>query len=178
MRNAAVWILAGSVLIAGCGKHEPTQAPAPAKAPATPSLLQERPHPKAGLWRTSISTNAGPGITMSGEMCLDEATENSAFTSGARGAKDCDAPQFAPTPGGLAFTATCHAGGRTIITKGVATGDFQSSYALDLATRIDPAPAGVPAEMHARMQATWVGPCRPGQKPGQASMKFGGFGHG
>jgi hypothetical protein len=179
MRRFAVWLLAGSVLIAGCAKHEAGQTNgAPTATPSPAALLQGRPHPKPGLWRTSISTSAGPGITMSGELCLDQATGDSAFTSSAHGAKNCSTPQFTPSGDGLHFTATCHAGSRTIVSNGVASGDFNTSFAVDVATHVEPAVRGMPGDLHTRMQATWVGPCRPDQKPGQSSMKFGGFGQG
>jgi hypothetical protein len=180
MRRIVVGLLAGSVLIAGCGKHDngQTTASAGAQGASGSSLLGGRPHPKAGLWRTSISTSAGPGITMSGELCLDQATGDSAFTSSARGAKDCSTPKFTPAADGLHFSATCHTGSRTIVSNGVANGDFNSSFAVDVSTHVEPAVSGLPGDVHTRMQATWVGPCRPDQKPGQSSMKFGGFGQG
>jgi hypothetical protein len=182
MRVAAACLLAASALISGCGRHDSAQVSAGGAAQPTEAatpVLTSRPHPKAGLWRTSMSTNAGPGITMTGELCVDSSTEDSAFSANGRSiSKDCEPTQFAPSDGGFAFTAVCHAKGRTITTKGLATGDFRTSYALDVSTQIDPSPAGLPPEMHTKMQATWLGPCKPGQKPGQASMRFGGFGQG
>lgn len=182
MRAAAptVCLLAGSALIAGCNKHETAQGGTVRTPLATEAALAlgGRPHPKPGLWRTSLSMNAGPGVTLSGELCLDSSTEDSAFTSSSRGARNCDAPRFSPGPNGLNFSTTCHAGGRTIVSQGVATGDFKTSYALDVVTRVDPAPAGLPNEMRTKMQATWMGPCRPDQKPGAATMRFAGLGQG
>lgn len=178
MRRSAAWLLAGSVLIVGCGQHDAGQSTASAASPGAAVLLEGRPHPKPGLWRTVLTADGGPGIAMSGELCLDEATEDSAFSGPRGGGKNCGKPQFAPSPEGLSFTATCHAGSRTIVSRGVASGDFKTSFAVDVATHVEPAVTGLPAEMHTRMQATWVGPCHPGQKPGQSSMKFGGFGQG
>lgn len=179
---AAVCLLTGSALIAGCGRHEGSQGSTAGAAQPAASVTPApgvRPHPKAGLWRTSMSTNAGPGITLSGELCLDASTEDTAFTTNGRTvSKDCEPTAFEPSSGGFSFTAVCHAKGRTITTTGLATGDFRTSYALDVSTRIDPSPSGLPPEVRTRMQATWLGPCRPGQKPGDASMRFDGFGQG
>ena len=178
MRTAAVCLLAGTALLAGCSR--PGGAQASAEGGSGPQAsAPPRPHPKAGLWRTSVSTNAGPGVVMDGELCLDPHTEDTAFSADGRAAaKDCEPTSFEPQSGGFAFTAVCHARGRTITTTGVATGDFKTNYSLDVSTRIDPPPAVLPPELHAMLKATFIGPCRPGQKPGEASMKFGGFGQG
>ncbi len=181
MRAFAVACLIGGSLISGCDKHQAGQGQAPSAAGggvASPIGLPARPHLKAGLWRTSMTTRAGPGVTMTGELCLDAGTEDSAFGARPRSVKNCDPVRFDLGPGGYTFSSTCHFGGRTIVTKGVASGDFRTTYAMDMTTRMTPAPPGLPPEMHSRVEATWAGPCRPDQKPGQASMKFGGLGRG
>jgi hypothetical protein len=114
---------------------------------------------------------------MSGELCLDEHTEDQAFNASRSGKAHCGKTSFAPdASGGVSFKTTCTVKGRTIVSQGVATGDFSSSYAIDATTRMDPPIPGAPGEVRTRIQATYAGPCRPGQKPGQASMKFSGFG--
>ena len=137
-----------------------------------------RPHPRAGLWRASIDADAGPGVRMTGEICLDPQTEDAAFNGSPRWAKgDCERTSFSPAPeGGIAFSTTCTAKGRTITSQGVATGDFSSNYAIDVTTRVDPPLHGALGQMRTKINATWVGPCRDGQRPGQLSMKFSGLG--
>ena len=182
MRRIAVCCLVGATLVAGCGKHETAQtsAAAPAAAPAAGLPLLARPHPKAGLWRTTVTTNAGPGVSMTGELCLDASNEDAAFSSTGRGvSKDCEPFKYQGAPGGgFGFSTVCHVGKRTVTTSGVATGDFKNAYSVDLATRMEPAPPGLPAQMSTAIRAKWVGPCPAGTKPGQVSMKITGFGQG
>ncbi len=181
MRRMIVCCLAGAALLAGCGKHEAqTASKAPAAAPAAGPSLFGRPHPKAGLWRTTVTTNAGPGVTMAGELCLDASNQDAAFSSNGKGlSKDCDQVKYQGAPGrGIGFSTVCHIGKRTVTTSGLATGDFKSAYSVDLTTRMDPPPPGLPAQMSTAIRAKWVGPCPAGTKPGQVSMKIAGFGQG
>ena len=184
MRTAEACLLSGLILTAACSRPAaPGRAAAGGPGPSSPSIgapASFRPHPKAGLWRTTIATSAGPGVRMSGEMCLDASTEQTAFSSGAQSvSKDCSAPSFGPAPGGgVMFDTTCRSGGRTITTHGVATGDFSKAYDLDLTSHIDPAPPGLGGDTKTKVQAQWAGPCKPGQKPGHASMRMTGFGQG
>ncbi len=188
MRIALFGLICTAALVSACSKTpqpeaQPAGRPAAAATAATAAspaaALFSRPRPRAGLWKTSMTTDAGPGIKMDGEICLDSHTGDSAFTSGVRGpSKSCTDAKFSPTPGGVKFSVTCRQGARTVISEGTATGDFSKAYAVDVTNKIDPPPPGMSGVMHVRVDATWEGPCRPGQKPGQASMKFGGFGRG
>jgi len=179
MRRIAVCCLAGAALLAGCGKHggARTASTSPAAAPVAGPPVLGRPHPKPGLWRTSVTTNAGPGVSMTGELCLDASNEDAAFSSNGRGlSKDCDPVQYQAASGGFGFTTVCRSGRRTVTTSGTATGDFKSSYAVDLTTRMEPPPPGLPGQMSTAIRAKWEGPCPAGTKPGQVSMKISGFG--
>ena len=182
MRRIAVWVLAGSALFAGCAKHQAATSASPDGAAASapgPAALIGRPHPKPGLWRTSVTTNAGPGVTMTGELCLDASNEDMAFSSSGHGfSKNCDPVKYQAADGGFGFSTVCHIGRRTVTTTGTATGDFKSDYSVDVSTLMDPAPPGLPAKMSTTIRAKWEGPCPAGTKPGQVSMKVTGFGQG
>jgi hypothetical protein len=182
MRWIAVCALAGSAMLIGCSKHDAASGSAPAAAPAqTPgaAALLGRPHPKAGLWRTTVNTNAGPGVSMTGELCLDASNEDAAFSSNGKGFnKDCEPVKYDTASGHFGFSTVCHMGNRTVTTSGVASGDFKTSYSVDLTTRMDPAPPGLPDQLHTTIQAKWEGPCPAGVKPGQVSMKLAGLGQG
>lgn len=179
MRWIAVSSIAAAAVLSGCAKHDGAGSAVEAIAPAGGPSIFSRPHPKAGLWRTSLTTNIGPGVNMTGELCLDASNEEAAFSSNGHGfSKDCDPVKYQAADGGFGFSTVCHVGKRTVITRGVATGDFQSNYAVDLTTRTDPRPPGMPAQMSTAIHAKWEGPCPPGSKPGQVSMKISGFGAG
>ncbi len=185
MRRVATLLISCLTLVAACSKG-PTagQTAAPAPKPAAsmvPAALFSKPHPKAGLWETTMSTSAGPGMRMSGEMCLDAQTEQAAFATAPQSStsRDCSPPTFGPGPaGGMVFDATCRTKGRTVTTHGVATGDFSSAYTLDITTKMDPPPPGMDGGARIQIQAKWLGPCKPGQKPGHVSMRMTGLGQG
>ena len=184
MRRVATLLVSGLTLVAACSKPPSAgQTAATAAKPAAPAApaLFSKPHPKAGLWQTSMSTSAGPGMRMSGEICLDAQTEQTAFAAAPQSSasRDCTPPTFSPGPGGgMEFDAVCRTKGRTVTTHGVATGDFSSAYTLDLTTRMDPPPPGMDGGAKIQIQARWLGPCKPGQKPGHASMRMTGLGQG
>jgi hypothetical protein len=126
-----------------------------------------------------MTTNAGPGLSMTGELCLDASNEDSAFSSTGKGfSKDCEPVQYTSASGGFGFTTVCHMGRRTVTTTGVASGDFSSSYSVDVTTRMEPSPPGMPGQMHTTIRAKWEGPCPAGTKPGMVSTRLEGLGQG
>ena len=135
-----------------------------------------QPKRRAGLWRMSMSHTGGPGVSMTAEMCVDEASAGDFNFDPGKGSKDCASSKITPTGNGWAFESICNVEGRTVTTEGVITGDMSANYAMDLSTRMDPAPEGM-GQSNTKMQAKWLGPCPAGMKPGQvkvAGMNFGG----
>jgi hypothetical protein len=86
--------------------------------------------------------------------------------------------KYESAAGGIGFTTVCHIGSRTVTTSGVASGDFSTSYSVDLTTRMDPSPPGLPGQLHTTVQAKWEGPCPAGTKPGLVSTRLAGLGQG
>lgn len=183
MRATAICLVCSVALLAACSKKpaEQASATASAAAPAAPVLPFTRPHPKAGLWRMAMATDSGPGIKFGADMCLDAATEGSAFAANPRArSSNCDPPKFSANPGGgVVFDEVCKVNQRTITSHGVATGDFSSAYAVDVTTTMDPPLPGGAGGGHTHIESHWVGPCPAGQKPGQMTgLKFGAPGQG
>jgi hypothetical protein len=186
--RVAIFCLAGVALLGACSKAPTAStasasatapaAPAAAAAPAAPGLF-ERPHPKAGLWEMAMTSNAGPGVSFTSQVCIDASTEGSAFQGGGPRSvsKACGDQKISAAPGGgFAMDATCKADGRTITTHMVASGDFNSAYTLDMTSQMDPAPPGFSGGMHTQVKARWLGACKPGQAPGHRTMTAGGLG--
>ena len=179
MRYIAFCLLSSTALLVGCSKPKPAEHAASVQPKPSGPAAFLAPRPRTGLWRMSISSDAGPGVKMNGEICLDAKTQEAGFNAGPQGgaAKDCSATKLSPQAGGVGFTTVCKVRGMTVTTQGVATGDFSSAYTVDATTRMDPPPQGM-SEMKSHVEARWVGPCKPGQTPGTATMKFGGLGQG
>jgi len=179
MRASAIGLVCGLACMAGCSKS-PTNPPA-VQAPAGPAFSFGRPQPKLGLWKLTISTDDGPGISFTGEMCIDAQTQRSAFEVSPRArSRNCTEPKFSPNPGGgVVFDGTCKVNDRVITSHGVATGDFSNAYSVDMTTRMDPPLPGGLGGGRSRIDARWAGACKPGQRPGQMTgLHLSGVGRG
>ena len=183
MRRVASCLFVVLAALSACSKSPAPAASsgaASAPAPRAPALFS-RPHPRLGLWRMTMINHIGPGMTVSSEVCLDQQTENAAFQAApsVRSKRNCDEPKFGPAPGGgVAFDMVCNSQDRKVTTHAVMAGDFNSAYTMDMTTRMDPAPPGMADGMKMHTDAKWLGPCKPGQTPGQMSVKMGSLGRG
>ena len=65
--------------------------------------------------------------------------------------------------------SVCKIEGSTATTDGVFEGAFDSSYKGSMKTRYNPPLQGM-SESNMTQQARWLGPCKPGQKPGDVIM--------
>lgn len=166
--------LAGGVL-AGCQKSEDEaktgEAPqASIAAPAAPAAAPKR---KPGLWAQTVSTG---GMTQTSKICLDEATE-SRMTAWGQQMSDgmCARNVITPTPGGWSFESDCDMGqGGKSVTKGTATGDFNSKYVIKATTTTTGSSMPQANGAHEmEMTAVWEGPCPAGMKPGDMSLPGG-----
>lgn len=71
--------------------------------------------------------------------------------------------------------SVCKVEGSTATTDGVFEGSFDTNYKGTMKTRFNPPLQGM-AESNMTQQARWLGPCKPGQKPGDVIMpNMGGF---
>lgn len=183
MRIAVICLASALALMAGCSKKPAERAAsgASAAAPATTANAPTSakggiltPHRKAGLWQLAIDTSGGPGVSFTGQTCVDASTDQDFAWHGPHStSQNCDKTVMRPTLGGLAFDSVCRMGKRTITSHGVVTGDFNTAYNVDVTTRMDPAQPGMPTEMRSQVKAKWMGACPQGMKPG--SVKMGGM---
>ena len=65
--------------------------------------------------------------------------------------------------------SVCKLNGSTAKTRAVFTGRFDSAYNSDIKSTYEPPIAGM-REASTVIEAKWLGPCLPGQKPGDISM--------
>ncbi len=184
MRRSAAYAFIGLAALTACSKSPApplaaSAASAPAAAPSaklpSPAALFARPQRKPGLWQVSITTSSGMGMTLGGDVCVGPDTDkSSSFADSPMSSKACSGSQFHPTAGGIEFDSTCKVQDRTVVSHGVATGDFSSSYAVDVTTHMDPPIPGMHGDSKTHMEAHWLGACKPGQVPGHMTMKMPG----
>jgi hypothetical protein len=147
----------------------------------TPALALDLPARKPGLWEmkmTSVGRSLPPQTI---RECLDAATDklmNSNFSGGAVGTT-CSKQDMSRNGASIIVDSVCNVSGATVTSHAVVTGSFDSAYTVDVnSTRVGgpPLPGGVANGTHAShmmIAANWLGPCEPGQRPGDMIMGNG-----
>jgi hypothetical protein len=146
---------------------------AAAAAVALPAAAQTAaPQRKPGFWEQTM-TMAG-GRSMKSQMCTDAAVEKSMSAFGQNMSQStCSKNQIRKTPTGFAFDSTCKIGNSVTTSSGVATGDFNSAYVVEVTSRSTPPMVPGQGETHMKIAAKWLGPCPAGRKPGDMVMPNG-----
>jgi hypothetical protein len=160
--------------LAACNRPAASGAAAPG---AQPLALNDMPHRKAGLWRQTMHMEGVDRPMPAIEACTDEASEAKLNLLGQHKSKDlCQNQDFSRSPdGSIHFSVSCDLGahGRTAST-GTISGDFASHYRIAMASKTTGAPlAQMNSEHKMVIDATWIGPCAPGQRGGDMIMADG-----
>jgi hypothetical protein len=183
MRILIATALAGVALVslAACNKPaagNSTAAAAGGAAPAAagPMTADQMPQRKPGLWKQTMSMDGGP-TNGAIQLCVDAASEAkmNITAQNIAGAK-CDKPQFTHAPDGtISFTNSCDMGSNgKIQTSGTIKGDFNSGYVATIATTTSGSPMAQMNGAHTMViNATWTGPCAPGQTGGDMILPNG-----
>ena len=169
--------------LAGCGRNAasssaPASSAASAAAPAAPAPAApaSMPHRRDGLWEQKM-TMEGMNMVQTSQVCIDQAFEEK-MALGAQGPRSkCSVYSMDhQVNGDWTFNSTCNIGQGTASTKGVVHGDFNNGYTMQADTTISGAAmAQMNRETKMTIQGTWLGPCKPDQKPGDMivnGMKF------
>jgi hypothetical protein len=140
---------------------------------AFPALAQDYPKLKAGLWEMERSGNAPADASSRTTMCLDASVQREMFDM-AFGAMNgmCSKHDFRRSGNRMTGDFVCTMGGSTMHSKSTMVLDGDHAYRTEVDTTYDP-----PFMGHARtsmtMSARNVGPCKPGQRPGDMIMPNG-----
>lgn len=132
------------------------------------SLAADAPKRKSGLWEMKIGIEGKPSPGPM-QICVDQNTDN-LLQDRARGEKpNCSVMVVNRSGGKVTVHSVCKHENTTVTSDVVITGDFESSYKSDIKMRYSPPQHGM-SEMHMNQEAKWLGPCKPGQKPGIVTM--------
>jgi hypothetical protein len=140
-------------------------APAPAASPAFP-------HRRAGLWEEKINVD-GTSFVSASQMCIDDALQaKMGFLMQSARSKCSTFNMNHQLDGSWTFNSTCvTAEGGTTTTTGTVHGDFDSGYTMNADTvTTGSSDAQMNRETKMTMQSTWLGPCKPDQKPGDVMV--------
>lgn len=127
------------------------------------------PRRKSGLWEMKTQMEGMPSQGPM-QMCVDQASDNLMRDEGSRQKPDCPVMEVSQGAGGkVILHSVCRMEKTTATTDAVMTGDFNSGYRSDMKIRYNPPMHGM-SEMKMVQEARWLGPCKPGQKPGDVMM--------
>ena len=134
---------------------------------AAVAAAEDAPRRKSGLWEVTVRSGAMPQ-PMTMQQCVDQKTDDMARQEGSR-QQHCSKTSARRESGRVVAESECKVENSTARTRAVMTGYLASSYSADVTTTFVPPLHGI-KEQKATTQARWLGPCKPGQKPGDTSV--------
>ena len=134
---------------------------------AAAQIAQDLPKRKPGLWQQSVTTIGAPIPPTSMTMCTDERMDKMLLD---RSDARCSQQSIRREGSAVVFEAVCTQQNTTVRTKGRFSGDFNASYSGEMHSTFDPPMHGM-KESRQKIDARWVGPCKPGQKPGDVQVE-------
>jgi len=145
-----------------------------ALAAGASAFAEELPQRKAGLWEMKIARNGSglPDLTM--QHCTDATTDKDMNNVVSPMAKQiCSKQDLQKTATGYVSDSVCSMGGGTMTAHAEISGDFNSAYTVVTTSHTDAGPTNL-RDLTTRIDAKWLGDCKPGQKAGDIVMP-GGF---
>jgi hypothetical protein len=135
------------------------------------------PKRKSGLWEIRTERIGGPPQAPATPgpmlMCIDEKTDDLSRQIGESAAKEmCSKTDLRRDGDRLVADSVCKFGATTATTQTVMSGRFDAAYDADVRTRYEPPLMGM-SESRAVIKARWLGPCKPGQRPGDMVLPDG-----
>ncbi|MBG0809668.1 DUF3617 family protein [Methylosinus sp. H3A] len=137
--------------------------------PAVSAVADEMPRRKPGLWSMEFVTQGAPSPTGGVEMCIDEKTDDIMRQNMGDQTQQCEKLSFTRDGDKYRVGSICKLDKSVTKTEGVFTGSFDSAYRGEFHITYTP-PIHNLASTDLVIEAKWLGPCKPGQKPGDIVM--------
>ena len=138
----------------------------------TAAQAAEMPKRKPGLWEISTRMEGMPAMGAM-QQCIDQNTDNLMQQQARKEQPECSVIDVKPLGNKVTVHSVCKVQGSTATTDAVFVGSFDSAYKGDMQTRFNPPLHGT-KESKMALEARWLGPCKPGQKPGDVIMPNAG----
>ncbi|BAN36170.1 hypothetical protein SCD_n02362 [Sulfuricella denitrificans skB26] len=132
------------------------------------ALAADTPKRKSGLWEINTQMEGIPNMGAM-QQCIDQNTDNLMQQQAKKEKVDCSVMDFKAQGNKFTLHSVCKFEGTTATTDAVFIGTFDSAYKGDMNIRYNPPMHGI-SESKMTMEAKWLGPCKPGQKPGDVIM--------
>ncbi len=141
--------------------------------PAAAAGPEELPIRKAGLWEIRMLRTGSPLPEMTMQHCTNESTDRQMNGMvGPAAQQSCSKQDIRKTATGYASDTVCNIAGRSITSHSDVTGDFNAAYTVTTTSHSEGGPGGA-RETTSKLEAKWIGPCKPDQKPGDIVMPGG-----
>lgn len=139
---------------------------------AAPAPAGDLPKRKAGLWEISMRMDGVPNMGPI-QQCIDQNTDNVMQQKAKNEKQQCSVVDVKASGNKVYIHSVCKVEGSTATSDGVFEGSFETNYKGTIKTRYVPPMQGM-SESNMTQEARWLGPCKPGQKPGDVIMSRGG----
>jgi hypothetical protein len=144
--------------------------------PADRAGADDLPIRKAGLWEIKMARTGSPLPDMTMQHCTDETTDKDMNNKVSPMAKQiCSKQDVQKTATGYVSDSLCSVAGVSIASHSEINGDFNSAYTVTTTSHSDLGNKGAPRDTVTKIEAKWLGACKPDQKPGDIVMPGGGF---
>ena len=127
------------------------------------------PKRKSGLWEIKVSSDKAQGMPGM-QQCIDGKTDDLMANEMPGGEKlSCSKTEVRKEGDRIVSESVCKLNGSTAKTRAVFTGRFDSAYKANVKSTYEPPMQGM-REASTVIEGKWLGPCNPGQKPGDVSI--------
>jgi hypothetical protein len=130
---------------------------------------------KAGLWEMKVvktGSSSLPDMTM--QHCTDQTTDKDMNNMVSPMAKQmCAKQDLKKTATGYVADSVCNVGSTSVTAHTEIVGDFNSTYTVMTTSHSDKGPGGKSLDTTTKIEAKWLGACKPDQKPGDIVMPGG-----
>jgi len=139
-----------------------------------PARADDLPTRKPGLWEMKIAKVGSVLPELTTQQCTDESSDKDMVNSVSPLAKQiCSKQEVQKTASGYAADAVCTLAGVSMTSHSEFTGDFNAAYSVTTKSHLDKGPDSL-RDTTTKIEAKYLGDCKPGQKPGDIIMP-GGF---
>jgi hypothetical protein len=139
------------------------------------AAAEELPLRKPGLWELKIVKVGSQLPALTTQQCTDPSVDKEMVNTVSPIAdRICSQQKLQKTATGYVNDSVCTISGATITSHTEVVGDFDSAYVVTTQAKSDKGPDQL-RDTTTRIEAKWLGDCKPGQKPGDIVMPGGGF---
>jgi hypothetical protein len=110
------------------------------------------------------------------QHCTDETVDRDMNNMVSPMAKQiCSKQDIQKTATGYVADSVCSVAGISVSSHSEISGDFNSAYTVTTTSHSDLGSKSAPRDAVTKIEAKWLGACKPDQKPGDIVMPGGGF---